>query len=181
MADVRQKMEASVARQKDSIRKQIGVKVTEGFFTLDWSTPPPMPILPPPPDCDPLPSSETDPMIAQAATTQKVDPVLLRAVIAQESGFKPCAVSVKGALGMMQLMPDTAAQFQLADPFNAAQNINAGAQYLKQLLDRFKGDLPLALAAYNAGPERVDGNPPAVPAIPETQDYVKQILKALGK
>jgi soluble lytic murein transglycosylase-like protein len=119
-------------------------------------------------------------MIATAATAQKLDPALIRAVIRQESGFRPCAVSPKGAMGLMQLMPQTVEQFHLADPFNATENISAGTQYLKQLMQRFKGDLKLTLAAYNAGPGRVDGDPPAVPNIPETQDYVSQILKALS-
>jgi len=174
-AESRRKMAESLAKQRESIKKQPGVKVADGFFTLAWDP------IAFPPDCDPLKDTESDPLIATAATSQKLDPALLRAVIHQESGFKPCAQSAKGAMGMMQLMPDTASKYKVADPFNAEQNIQAGAQYLKELLDRFKGDLPLALAAYNAGPERVDGTPPAVPDIPETQDYVKQILKALGK
>ena len=119
-------------------------------------------------------------MITAAATAQKLDPALIRAVIGQESGFRPCAVSPKGAMGLMQIMPPTAEQFHLADPFNATENVSAGAQYLKQLMDRFKGDLNLTLAAYNAGPARVDGDPPSVPNIAETQDYVSRILKALA-
>jgi len=119
-------------------------------------------------------------MIAAAATAQKLDPALIRAVIRQESAFRPCAVSPKGAMGLMQLMPQTAEQFHLADPFNATENVSAGAQYLKRLMERFKGDLKLALAAYNAGPGRVDGEQPSVPDIRETQDYVNNILKALA-
>lgn len=178
-AESRKKMEESLAKQRESIRKQPGVKLSDGFFTLEWATPPNFPA--PPQDCDALGQTESDALIAGAATAQKVDPALLRAVIQQESGFKPCVQSAKGAMGMMQLMPDTAARFKVADPFNAEANVQAGAQYLKELLDRFKGDIPLTLAAYNAGPERVDGDPPAVPDIAETQDYVKAILKALGK
>ena len=82
---------------------------------------------------------------------------------------------------MMQLMPATAERFHVSDPFNMEQNVLAGARYLKELLGRFHGDLKLALAAYNAGPERVDGDTPAVPDIPETQNYVAQILKSLEK
>jgi len=133
----------------------------------------------PPPNCDPMGEGASAPLIAAAATAQQLDPALLRAVIRQESGFRPCARSLKGAMGLMQLIPETAERLHVADPFDAEQNINAGAHYLKQLLDRFKGDLKLSLAAYNAGPELVDGNPPAVPNIPETQDYVTRILKAL--
>ena len=119
-------------------------------------------------------------MIAAAATAQKLDPALIRTVIQQESAFRPCAVSPKGAMGLMQLMPQTAEQFHLADPFDATENISAGAQYLKLLMEHFKGDLKLSLAAYNAGPGRVDGEQPSVPNIPETQDYVDRILKALA-
>jgi soluble lytic murein transglycosylase-like protein len=83
-------------------------------------------------------------------------------------------------MGLMQIMPDTATQLGLADPFRPANNVKAGAQYLKQLLDQYKGDLRLALAAYNAGPARLTGNPPVVPDIPETRNYVEQILKELA-
>lgn len=134
-------MEDSLAKQKESIGKQQGVKLGTGFFTLDWSAP----LLPPPtPDCEPLPDNEIDPIVAAAATARKLDPALLRAVIHQESGAKPCAQSPKGAMGMMQLTQDTADRFKVSDPFDASQNIQAGAQYLSELLQRFKGDVPLA-------------------------------------
>ena len=119
-------------------------------------------------------------MIAAAATAQTLDPALIRAIIRQESAFRPCAVSPKGAMGLMQLMPQTAEEFHLADPFNATENVSAGARYLKRLMERFKGDLKLSLAAYNAGPGRVDGDEPSVPNIPETQDYVNKIFRALA-
>ena len=119
-------------------------------------------------------------MITGAATAQKLDPALVRAVIRKESGFRPCAVSSQGAMGLMQLMPETAAHFNLTDPFNAVENVKAGTQFLKQLMDRFKGDLKLTLAAYNAGPGRVEADSASVPDIPETQNYVDQILKALA-
>lgn len=172
-----QKQADSIAKQKASLEKQTG-KPTDSFFTTAWTSP--APTLPAP-ECDAMSEAETAPLIAAAATSQKVDSKLLHAVIQQESAFRPCAVSVKGAMGMMQLMPETADELKVADPFDAEQNINAGARYLKQLLDRFHGDLKLALAAYNAGPARVDGAAAAVPDITETQDYVTQILKALEK
>jgi soluble lytic murein transglycosylase-like protein len=115
-------------------------------------------------------------LLGVAATSQHVDPKLLRGVVIQESGFRPCAVSSRGALGLMQLMPATAEQFQVADPFDARQNIEAGARYFKELLDRYKGDIPLALAAYNAGPGAVDAAK-GIPDIPETRDYVRSILE----
>jgi soluble lytic murein transglycosylase-like protein len=126
-------------------------------------------------------SSDPDSAVEKAATDEQVDPAVLRAVIRQESAFNPCAVSSQGAMGLMQLMPATAERFHVSDPFNMEQNVLAGARYLKELLGRFHGDLKLALAAYNAGPERVDGDTPAVPDIPETQNYVAQILKSLEK
>jgi soluble lytic murein transglycosylase-like protein len=125
-------------------------------------------------DCDAVQPDVAD----QEAARQQLDPAVLRAVIQQESAFKPCAVSPKGAMGLMQLMPETADRFHVTDPFDAEQNVAAGAQYLKELLDRFHGVLKLALAAYNAGPERVDRE---VPEIPETENYVKMIFKSLEK
>jgi len=128
--------------------------------------------------CDPMDDAVVAPIIATAAESLKVDPKLLRAVIDQESGFHPCAVSSRGAQGLMQLMPETSNQFSVRDPFNPQENVQAGARYLKQLLDRYNGDLPLALAAYNAGPTRVDESG-AIPDIPETRDYVDSILDKL--
>jgi soluble lytic murein transglycosylase-like protein len=95
----------------------------------------------------------------------------------RESAFYPCALSDKGAIGLMQLLPEVAQQFG-ADPLDPKQNIHAGTQYLKQLLTRYKGDLKLTLAAYNAGPQRVDADK-KVPDIPETTAYVDAILKDL--
>jgi soluble lytic murein transglycosylase-like protein len=118
-------------------------------------------------------------MIDAAAQSHSVQPKLLRAVMEQESGLRPCALSSKGAQGLMQLMPDTAGQFGVDDAFDPKQNIEGGARYLKELLDKYKGDLPLALGAYNAGPASVD-QAGKVPDIPETRDYVAAILKKLA-
>jgi soluble lytic murein transglycosylase-like protein len=97
----------------------------------------------------------------------------------QESGFKPCAVSIKGAQGLMQLMPATAAQFHVTDPFDPEQNVQAGALFLKQLLKKYNGDLRLALVAYNAGSTRADQlDPSQYPA--ETQGYLANIFADLG-
>ena len=100
---------------------------------------------------------------------------LLGAVAAQESGLFPCAVSSAGAVGLMQLMPATAAQFGVVDPLDPWQSLQGGGQFLKQLLGRYNGDLKLALGAYNAGPARVDffGG---VPPFAETQNYVESIM-----
>jgi soluble lytic murein transglycosylase-like protein len=128
--------------------------------------------------CDPLPAPEVDSLVGVAAQRDGVSPDLLRGVMKQESGFRPCAVSSKGAMGLMQLMPGTAEQFGLSDPFDAASNVDAGARFLKQLLTKYSGDLPKTLGAYNAGPAKVDAAG-AVPAIPETMEYVRLILSAL--
>ena len=90
----------------------------------------------------------------QAARRQDLDEEVLRGVIQQESAFRPCAVSPKGAMGLMQLMPATASQLGVPNPFDPAANVDAGARFLKELLTRYGGDLPLALGAYNAGRPR---------------------------
>jgi hypothetical protein len=97
----------------------------------------------------------------------------------QESGFKPCAVSVRGAQGLMQLMPATAGLLHVENPFDPEQNVQAGAAFLKQLLGRYKGDLRLALVAYNAGPLRAD-QPANAPYPLETQNYLASIFAQLG-
>jgi soluble lytic murein transglycosylase-like protein len=126
-------------------------------------------------DCEPLPAEELRKLIAGAANSEGMNPLLLQAMVARESGGRPCAVSSKGAQGLMQIMPATQAELGLTDPFDPAASISAGARYLKQLLSRYAGDLRLALAAYNAGPQRVDAEKD-VPSIPETQAYVAAIL-----
>ena len=108
-----------------------------------------------------------------ALNTVSVD--LVRALIQAESAFNPRAVSPKGALGLMQLMPATAAELGVTDAFNPAQNVPAGVKYLKQLLDTYDGRVELALAAYNAGPGAVKKYGGKVPPYRETQDYVARI------
>jgi soluble lytic murein transglycosylase-like protein len=115
--------------------------------------------------------------IANAAKRNELDPALLSAVIRQESGFAPRAVSSAGAMGLMQLMPETARELGVRDPFDPEQNVDAGAKYLRGLIDRYHGRLDLALAAYNAGPGAVDKYH-GVPPYPETQSYVRNILSA---
>jgi soluble lytic murein transglycosylase-like protein len=97
----------------------------------------------------------------------------------QESGFRPCAVSAKGAMGLMQLVPGTASDLGVTDVFNPEANVLGGARLLKQLLDHYGGDLRLTLSAYNAGAGKVDASM-SVPTIPETIDYVNRILSRLS-
>lgn len=129
----------------------------------------------PPPECPPVTAAQVKPIIEREAGKQKLDPKLVQAVVEAESAYSPCAVSPVGALGLMQLMPSTAESLQVADPFDPGQNISAGTQFLKQMLDRYGGDLAKALAAYNAGPTKVDAAG-GIPAIPETQEYVRKIM-----
>lgn len=119
-------------------------------------------------------------LIRMAATSYGLDEKLIRDVIAEESNFNPRAVSPKRAQGLMQLLPETAARYAVADVFDPAQNIEAGAHYLKDLLVRYSGNLKLALAAYNAGPDIVDRYA-GIPPFPETQKYVAHITAILAQ
>jgi soluble lytic murein transglycosylase-like protein len=121
-----------------------------------------------------------EPLIRQHASRQGVLPDLVRAVIQVESAFNPRAVSPKGAMGLMQLMPATAARFGVTDPFNPAENIRAGVMYLRQLLDRYGNNEQLALAAYNAGPGAVDKYGTRIPPYRETRNYVHRITGIRG-
>jgi Transglycosylase SLT domain len=129
---------------------------------------------------DPPPTGPFAILIRAAAERHGVDEKLIARVIAVESNFNPRASSRKQALGLMQLLPRTAARFSVADVFDPAQNIEAGTRYLKELLDRYSGSLPLALAAYNAGPEMVERYR-GVPPFPETRKYVRQITAGLAQ
>jgi soluble lytic murein transglycosylase-like protein len=119
-------------------------------------------------------------LIVRHAAMNSLRPDLVRAVIQVESGFNPRAVSPKGAVGLMQLMPGTAAEFGVGNPFNPAENIKGGSAYLRQLLDKFNNNEELALAAYNAGPEAVDRYGQRVPPYRETLNYVRQVKNRTG-
>ena len=118
-----------------------------------------------------------DRMVREAAERHKVDPALVKAVISTESGWNPRAVSRKGAVGLMQLIPETAERYGVGNLFDPAQNVEGGTTYLKWLLDRYNGDLPKTLAAYNAGEHAVDLYR-GVPWYPETQKYVQKVTHA---
>lgn len=175
-------MDASLEKQREAVRKQaasaVQVQAAEPpttFFTVPWPLPAELVNVA---DCDPVSPDQLAGYIHEAAQREGVEPELLRAVIRKESGFRPCAVSPKGAQGLMQLMPETARMLEVADPFDARQNINAGTRLLRLLLERYSGDLALALSAYNAGPRAVDRYG-GVPPYRETLNYVADILKGV--
>jgi hypothetical protein len=122
-------------------------------------------------------AGQYDSIIEKAALSAAVEPNLLRAVIVVESGFNPRAVSRRGAVGLMQLMPATATRFGVSNAFDPRQNVHAGASYLKFLIDRFGKDVRLALAAYNAGEDAVERNGGQIPPFSETMAYVPRVLK----
>ena len=184
-AVVASRMQTGVDKQLASIRKQVSGYITVGessnsSLLLPW----PKPATPASNisfniPCDPMPEAQLDPIVNDAATRQKVNPKLVRAMITQESGGRPCAVSTAGAQGLMQLMPDVQQELAVDDPFDPRQSVEAGVKLLRTLIDRYAGNLPKALAAYNAGPGAVDRSSTGIPPIPETIDYVAKIVKRL--
>jgi soluble lytic murein transglycosylase-like protein len=176
-------MVPAIGQQRASVLKQVTsvtgkTAVPGAFFTVPWLDTMASPVIPP--LCDAMATLELDQLIEKNSKEQGVKPDLIRAVINQESGNRPCAVSSKGAQGLMQLMPETATELGVGDPFNAKQNVEGGTKLLKQLLAKYKGDVALTLAAYNAGSGRVDRDG-GIPNIPETMAYVTQILARLPK
>jgi soluble lytic murein transglycosylase-like protein len=117
-----------------------------------------------------------DALIRQAATAYDVEYALVKAIIKAESGFNHKAVSPKGARGLMQLMPATAQQHGVQDVFKPRDNIEGGVRHLKWLLDRYGGNVPYAVAAYNAGTQRVE-TAGGIPNIPETREYLARVLR----
>jgi soluble lytic murein transglycosylase len=123
-----------------------------------------------------LSEEELEPVIRRFSRQHQLHPALIRAIIKAESDFDPRAVSRAGAVGLMQLMPQTAVRLDVRDLYDPEDNIGGGTKYLRQLLDRFRGNLPLALAAYNAG-ERVVDRYRTLPPIDETRHYVRKVLR----
>lgn len=123
------------------------------------------------------PTAELLGLIEQHASDRDLDPRLVQAVVQVESGYNARALSNKGAMGLMQLMPGTAAELAVENPWDIEQNLRGGTSYLRRMLDRF-GDLELALAAYNAGPEAVVKHA-GIPPYAETRDYVRKVFRLL--
>ena len=126
-----------------------------------------------------VPAAEIDRYINEAAARNHVNPNLVRALVKVESNFNPKAVSSKGAMGLMQLMPATARLYNLRNPFDAKENVEAGVRHLKGLLENFRGDVSLSLAAYNAGQGAVQRSG-GIPPYTETRNYVKRITNLMG-
>ncbi len=118
-----------------------------------------------------------DPYIREASELYGLSYPLLKAIIKAESDFNPRAVSRKGALGLMQLMPENVKRLNISDPFDPWENIMGGARYFRQMLDRFKGKLSISLAAYNAGPTTVERYNNQIPPYKETENYVEKVMQ----
>ncbi len=123
----------------------------------------------------PMPSTKLALLVERWADERGLDPRLVQAVVQVESGYNPRALSNKGAIGLMQLMPGTARDLRVDDPWNPDQNVSGGTEYLRRMLDFFSGDLELALAAYNAGPQAVLEHA-GIPPYAQTQAYVRKVL-----
>lgn len=123
-----------------------------------------------------LENNKYDHIIAEAAKAQNLEVPLLKAVIKAESDFDPNAVSNKGAKGLMQIMPQNFPMLNVSNPYDPHQSINAGARYLREMMDRFNGKVALSLAAYNAGPGAVDRHN-GIPPYQETENYIERVMR----
>ena len=183
----------ALGRQASSVQRQLGRSRRQrqgqgegqGFFVSSWfsdtpvnplATSAPLSDYDRPEDCEVLDNTIAEAFMRESATREGISLELVREVVRQESGFNPCAVSPKGAMGMMQLMPDTAKELGVADPFDPRENIDAGVRLLRRLLQKYQGRPDLALAAYNAGEGAVD-KANGVPDYEETKHYVGTIMQ----
>jgi soluble lytic murein transglycosylase-like protein len=123
----------------------------------------------------PVPDADLEPLITRHSDAQALDPKLVKALIQAESGYNTRALSNKGAIGLMQLMPATASLLNVQNPYDPDDNIRGGTRYLRQMIDRFAGKLEFAIAAYNAGPGAVERHG-GIPPYAETRAYVKRVL-----
>jgi soluble lytic murein transglycosylase-like protein len=164
--------EASVEKQRASARVQEAAAQVRRpvFFTA---------AVAPEAACERVPTVNVSQVVDEGAKQSGLDTALVRAVVRRESAYDPCATSIKGAQGLMQLMPSVQMQFGVTDPYDPKQNVAAGTRLLKQLLEQYGGDLPRALGAYNAGSAQVE-KWGGVPPIPETRQYVEGILSDLS-
>jgi len=190
MAKALEQQRATAAQQRQAVMKQaesMGVRLTPMAADSTLTAAPPtasppagsVPATSPTATdsgCEPMAEQAAAALIESTAKAQNLQPQLLRAMIEQESGFRPCAISPKGAKGLMQLMPDTAQDLGVTDPFDPQQNVDAGARYIRQLMTKYDGDVKRALGAYNAGPTTVD-QAGGIPDIAETRQYVDAIMK----
>jgi soluble lytic murein transglycosylase-like protein len=172
--------EASINKQQASVRKQEAAAAAHNpsFFVASVSDPDA--VYEQEQACERPSTLKIKELVDEGAKQSGLDTDLVRAVVRKESAYNPCAISTKGAQGLMQLMPSVQTQFGVTDPFDAKQNITAGTRLLKQLLNTYGGDLPKALGAYNAGSASVDQFG-GVPPFPETMQYVSGILSDLDK
>jgi len=176
MAKSLEQQRASIDRQEAAVSKTPAGRAAAAPMKASVSMAPSMASwVPAMAQCDPVPQPDLARMIGETSVKIGIDGGLVKEVARQESGFRPCAISPKGAEGLMQLMPATQAQFSVSNPFDPQQSLEAGSKLLKQLLDRYHGDLTLALSAYNAGAGCVDRSG-GVPDIQETKNYVLSIL-----
>ena len=165
--------EASIEKQRTAVRIQAAAAVAQNPAFFEKTA-----LVLPDFDCERAPAGKIHRIVDDGARRSGLDEDLVRAVVQKESAYNPCATSRKGAQGLMQLMPSVQAQFGVTNPYDPRQNVDAGTRLLKQLIDQYGGDLSRALAAYNAGPARVE-QWGGVPPIPETMQYVEGILGEL--
>jgi soluble lytic murein transglycosylase-like protein len=159
-----------------ALHAQVKIKVLDDGTQVMYNERRAKRVWTPPPRASILERSAIDGYIETYATRSQLDPELIRAVVQVESAFHPGAESHKGAMGLMQLMPETARRLAVDDPWDPEQNLRGGTTYLRHLLDRFGGRLELALASYNAGPEAVQRYG-GIPPYEETRSYVEKVLR----